>query len=571
MADDNAIELLKRGDKRFSARSSLDTFRQEIALMFAPDLACWTTELQLGEDFAAHLIDGTPLIIADEYVSMIGSMLRPAGKQYFWHRTGFDDLNNIPRVREYLDWRSTQMMRITFDRVTGAEGALSEADRFYGLFGDGVLSVDYANEKRDTLRVQSFHTKDCTWAIGKENKADTITRKETVPARNIKARFSQKHDKLHEKVTEACEKDGEQTFDLRHEVLPASEYDAYVKKGDLRRRDGYVSVWIDATNKTVIRETHHTTFRYVIPRAGRRYGYPYGISRATMIALPDGRLMQQQAVAILEAAEKQVNPPLVAYAEAIRGDMSLAANKITWIDRKWSPTHSGQDPVTPLELAKNFQLGVDSLLRTEAQIARAFKLDRLRFPDTRNTKTREEAQFLIDEFVRAAVPMFSPMKTEYSDEFLFEVDTLIEQAGGYASREKPQELKDVEMSFQWDNPLTDMLERQKAGKVAEIAQMGQAVAGLEMAAAQAPALKQTDTAKMWRESVISLGGAAWILDESATEEAISAGEEANAMQGAIAAAPNVAQIIDSGVNAAQVASEIPNPAEPGIPLLPMPV
>ncbi len=43
------------------------------------------------------------------------------------------------------------------------------------------------------------------------------------------------------------------------------------------------------------------------------------------------------------------------------------------------------------------------------------------------------------------------------------------------------------------------------------------------------------------------------------------------MQGAIAAAPNVAKIIDSGVNAAQVASEIPNPAEPGIPLLPMPV
>ena len=31
-----------------------------------------------------------------------------------------------------------------------------------------------------------------------------------------------------------------------------------------------------------------------------------------------------------------------------------------------------------------------------------------------------------------------------------------------------------------------------------------------------------------------------------------------------------AQMIDSGVNAAKIASEIPNPAEPGTPLLPMP-
>ena len=99
MADDNAIELLKRGDARFSARAQLDSFRQEIALNFAPQHASWTTELQLGEDFAAHLMDGTPLIVAEDYIGMIGSMLRPAGRQWFWHRTPYEDLNNEPHVR----------------------------------------------------------------------------------------------------------------------------------------------------------------------------------------------------------------------------------------------------------------------------------------------------------------------------------------------------------------------------------------------------------------------------------------------------------------------------------------
>lgn len=567
MADENAKELTQRGDRRFAKRASLDSFRQEVALNFAPHLASWTSTIDLGADFASHLTDGTPLLVARDYVGYIRSMLRPDGKQWFWHRTGFDDLNNDPAVRDYLDWRSSQMLRIAFDRVTGAEGALVEADEFYGLFGDAVISVDYATHERDALRLQTHHSKDAVWAIGKDNKPDTITRRESLAARVIKARFSQAQDKLHDKIHEACEKDGDQEFEIRHEVLPTAEYDAYVKKSALRRKDGWVSVWIDATHKTVIRETHTETFRYVIPRAGRRYGYPYGWSRATMAALPDARLIQQQAVAILEAAERQLSPPLIAFQDSIRGDMRL--DGITWVDRSFAD--KGVDPVTPLDLGKHFNLGVDSIMRTEGQLIRAFCLDRLRMPDTRTTKTREEAAFLIDEFIRAAVPLFSPMKVEYSDELLYEIDTLIERAGGYASRQKPDELRGVEIAFAWDNPLTDMLERQKVQRIAESAQIGQTIAGLAAAAGQVPELQQTDLAKMYRDGMVALGNASWLVDIKTSRKNAEASAQANQMREMVAAAPNIAQVIDSGVNAAATAAEIPNPAEPSYPMLPAPV
>ena len=567
MADDNALELIKRGDRRFAKRASLDSLRQEQALNFAPDLAAWTGTLNLGDDFAAHLIDGSPLLVADEYVNLIRSMLRPEGKQWYWHRTQDDDINADPQARAYLDARSAQMQRIVFDRVTGADGALNEADRFYGLFGDAVISVDYADVTRSTLQVQSFHTALCVWTIGKDNKPDQLTRKETLPARVIKQRFSTRIDKLHPKIEEACEKDGDQEFELRHEVVPAAEYDAYVKKSGMRRKDGWVSVWVDTTHKTIIRETHHETFRYVIPRAGRRYGFPYGISRATMIALPDSRLIQQQAQAILEAAERQITPPLIATQDAIRGDVRL--DGITWVDKGYD--ERAGDPLRALELGKNFKLGVDELMRTEAQIARAFKLDRLRYPDTSRTKTREEASFLIDEFVRSALPLFAPMKVEYNDEFLYEADRLIEAAGGYNKLDKPPELEDTDIVFAWDNPLKDMLERQKVQRIAESAQIGQTIAGLEAAAAQAPALQQTDTAKMYRDGMIAIGAAGWLLDERKAKKSIQAGAEAGQMQQMIAAAPNIAQVIDSGVGAAQAAQQIPNPGGPEYPLLPAPV
>ncbi len=565
MSDENALELLKRGDKRFAKRQQLDTFRQEVALNFAPWHASWTTELILGDDFAAHLIDGTPLLVARDFIGQIGAMLRPPGKQYFWHRSHLDKINNDRECREYLEWRSEQMMRIMTDRVTGFMRATKQADEFFGLMGDAVLSVDVSPEQ-DSLRIRNWHTKDCVWAIGDDNKADTMTRKEMVPARVLKRRFGEKN--LHEKVREACEKDPDQEFEIRHEVLPADEYD-YYKPGLKRKAGQWASVWVDVANKKVLRETTQQTFRYVVPRWITLPGWSYAISPATTIAMPDARLIQQQALAILEAAEKSINPPLAAYADSVRGDVRLESRGITWIDKQFGEGKV-QDVLAPIELGKNFALGVDSLLRTEAQLNRAFYLDVLRMPDTRRTKSTVEAQFLIDEYVRAALPLFAPMQADYNESMLYEIDNIIELAGGYADRDRPKQLEKEDLTYQWDNPLSDMLERQKVQVVAEVSQLGQAIAALEAAAAQSPALKQFDAVKGFRDGAMSLGAARWLLDEADTEEAMAGQEEAGMMQSAIAAAPNVAQLIDSGVNAAQVASEIPLSPDPGIPMLPMP-
>lgn len=567
MPDENAAELIKRGDRRFSARQNLDRMRQELALNFAPHLAEWTRPLILGQDFASHLVDGTPLLLAREFVGQIGAMLRPAGKQWFWHRHHDDEINTDRNCREYLDWRSGQMMRIMTDRMTGFHRATKQADEFFGLFGDAVISVD-ASDDRSTLRVANWHTKNCTWAIGKEMKPDTLTRKEPLAARVVKSRFQQKIDKLDPKLEQMCEKDGEQTVDLRHEVIPADEYDAYIKKpkSKIRRADGWYSVWVDATHKTIIRETWQPTFRYVVPRWVTLTGNAYAISPAAMIALPDARLIQQQALAILEAAEKQVNPPLIAYSDAIRGDIRL--DGITWVDRNLDERQG--EPLRMLELGKNFRLGVDSLLRTEAQLTRAFFLDRLRMPDSRNTKSTLEVQFMIDEYIRSALPLFSPMQVEYNDPLLAEVDAQIEILGGYAQREVPEPLQSGEFTFAWNNPLTDMLERQKAQMLSEVAQLGQAVAALEAAAAQAPALQQTDNSKMFRETVMGIGAASWVVDERQAAKNLKAGAEANARREMMANAPQIADVVKSGAQAAQIASDIPQSAEPAYPVLPSP-
>lgn len=562
--DENAKELSARADKRFGLRQQLDCFRQEIALNFCPWHASFTTELTWGEDFASHLIDSTPMLMARDFVGQISAMLRPPGKQWFWHRAGHDDTNNDRECREYLDWRSSQMMRIMFDRVTGANRALKQADEFFGFFGDGVISVD-VSDMQDSLRVRAYHVKDVVWSVGSEDKVDAVDRRCRMSARVMRQRFGEKA--LHQKVRETLEKNPDQEFDVRHHVLPADEYD---HRKALKRKPGqFASIWVDATNQHVMREATTPTLRYVIPRWVTLPHMPYAISPAATVALPDARLIQQQALAILEAAEKQVNPPLIAYSDTIRGDVRLESRGITWVDKSYDE-RSG-DPLRPLELGKNFNLGVDSLMRTEAQLRRAFFLDVLRMPDTRQTKSTVEVSFLIDEYVRAALPLFAPMQSEYNEALLYEVDTIIGLAGGYADREMPRALRKQDLQYQWDNPLSDMVERQKVQQVAEVSQLANTIAALEAAAAQAPALAQVDTGKMFRESSIAVGAARWLRDEDDAEKAVAANSESAAMQNMIASAPNIAQVIDSGVNAAKTAAEIPMQAEPGFPMLPAPV
>lgn len=565
MADDNALELIKRGDLRFSRRQQLDGLREEIALQFAPWLAGWTSELVMGSDFCSHLVDGTPILLARDFKSQVGAMLRPPGKQYFWHRTPHDDINNDRDARDYLDWRSRQMLRILSDPITNSARALEQADAFFAYFGDAVISVDYGR-LHDSLRLASHHTKDCVWAVGEYSRVDVITRREQVPARVIAARYGT--EKLSEQIKTALDKDPDQTFEIRHEVLPADEYDGYAAR-EMRRQGGqFASIWIDVQSRTVLRESTQRTFRYVVPRWVTLPNWAYAISPATTIALPDARLIQEQALAILEAAEKQVNPPLLAYTDTVRGAVDLKPRGITWVDRGYDE-RTGV-PVQPLELGKHFRLGVEALLRTEAQLTRAFFLDVLRMPDTRNSKSTVEVQFKIDEYVRAALPLFAPMQAEYNEQLLREVDEMIDLAGGYKRREMPEILRDEALQFAWDNPLTEMMERAKLQGVAEIGNIGQALAGLEAAAAQAPALKAFNGEKAFRESVISIGQPGWLYSEREARALAEDAARQMQMQQLMAAAPDLARTIDSGVSAAKTAAEIPQ-SDLGIALMPEPV
>lgn len=567
MADTNAIELIKRGDKKFSARATLDQFWQEVALNFVPWQACFTQDLMWGEDFAAHLMESTPVLLARDLSGQIGSMLRPVGKQWFNVRTPFEKLNNDRRIREVLDWRSQQMMRIMYDRVTGFTRATKQTDEFFAVFGNAVLHCDLSI-MQDSLRYGAHHIKDCVWSLGPEGLPNKIQRKERISLRNMRARYGEKA--IQGTLKQLIEKDDDHEVTIRHDVIPADEYDFY-KKGLKRKAGQFASVWTcEHEGGHILREATQPTFRYIIPRWTHQRNSPYALSLASVIGLPDARLIQAQARAMQEAAEKSINPPLVGYGDTVRGDVRLDAGGLTWIDRQAFEMTGSRDPIHVLETGKNFRLGVDMMMRTEQMLAKAFYLDVLRLPDTRATKSVPEIQFRIDEYVRAALPLFAPIEAEYNGAVCHETYQMIKLAGGFqGGPELPPDVEEaLEMQFQWDNPLQEMLERQKAQRVSELGTLAQATAALEAASGQSLALQQVDAAKMFREAAIGIGTASWLKDEEQSAQGMGAVAQQAGVQNLLVNSKNIAQLVDAGVNAASAVGDIPNPAEPSFSMLP---
>lgn len=567
--DLNAVELCARAQKRHDGRAQLMDFWQETAEQFAPWRADFTSELTWGTDYAAHLMESTPLIVARTFKDQIGSMLRPEGKQYFFHRTPYDDYNDDPEVRDYLDWRSRQLARIVFDRVSGAHRALKTTDEFFALFGQGVLSVDLAKKSLDRLHIASHHLRDCAWTMGEDDRPATMDRRIHLTARRIKERFPKA--KLHEKIEKAFEKGSDETFEIMHCVLSADEYDAY-KKTKMRRKPGqklWASIYVDVRHKRILRETPtRHSFGYVVPRWATLGESSYAFSPAVVVALPDARLIQAQATVLLESAEKAVAPPLVAYDEAIRGDINLDAAAVTWIDRNYDG-RTGQ-PIEPIDLGKNITVGAEIINRTEAMLNKAFYLDVLRMPDTRQTKSTIETQFLIDEYVRSALPLFAPMANNYNGDFFHECDQIVELNGGYAMRDMPEDIKEMELQYQWDNPLSQMVDRVKSQTISEVADIANVVASIEQIAAQSKALTRLNPAKMLRSGVVAIGGAEYLKEEDEAKQEEAALDEQMQADKAAAMAPDMANALQSGVNAAKAAAEIPDMADPSFPILPVP-
>lgn len=446
-------QLVDRANNLLGQRFDLLSLWQTIADNFYVERATFTVTRQLGAEFADHLLTSYPLMVRRDLGNQFSGMLRPTSKDWFYIST--ESAQKNLKSKAWLEWATGVQKRFMYDRKARFVRATKEGDHDFAAFGQCVIEVTL-NPYRDGLLYRCWHLRDVAWAEDATGEIDTVVRKWKPTLSQLNQFFP---GKLSPKLVEQMGKDPMFEVNCLHIVVPAIQY-----KGEKQWRTRFVSLYVNLDDdNAVLEEVGLHSMSYVIPRWQTVSDSQYAYSPATVCALPDTRLLQAMTLTLLEAGEKAVNPPMVGVQDAIRSDMQLFAGGFTAVDAAYDERLG--EVLRPLNQDKSgLPYGIEVRDDIKVALMDAFYLNKLNLPpvDTKAMTAYEVSQ-RVSEYIRQALPLFEPLETDYNGALCERTFDILLRAGAFGPWDTiPPELSEEEVTFRFESPLQEAVERQKA-------------------------------------------------------------------------------------------------------------
>jgi hypothetical protein len=474
----------------------------------------------LGNEFAAHLMSGAPVLARRDLANQFAAMLRPRGKEWFSLAPEDERMNETRAVADWAKWASGVQRRAMYDPVARLARATKEGDNDFASFGQAVLTAEY-DEETVSLLHRCWHLRDVVWCENERGDIDGVHRKWKITGRALEKKYK---GKVPAKIIEENKKNPHKEYEARHIIVPYGEYDYKPEKKVRPGKFKYMSLLVLIEDNTVLEEKPVADHPYIIPRWQTVSGSQYAHSPCTVVALPDARLLQRITFTLLEAGEKATNPPMLAVQEAIRSDIALYAGGITWADAEYDERLG--EVLRPMTMDKSgLSFGIEMADRHEAMIRKAFYLDQINLPAFDGAAmTATEVRVRTEEYIRAALPLFEPLETDYNAALCEKDFNLLMQNGAFGSpADWPEEVQGLELKWQFDSPLADAARKEDAFSFKEASEL------LAIAGQIDPSLMQEyDARAAFRKALQAIK--APVVDEKQAEEAAGQAQEMQAMQ-----------------------------------------
>lgn len=470
-------QLAAMADDLFSKRGTYMSLLQEIAENFYPERADFTFRREVGDEWGGNLSSSYPLIVRREFGDSLGVMLRDPQRPWFHQVPEDKSLAKDHEVRQRIEFQEEVMRRAMYDRTALFTQTMKMADHDFACFGTCPLSIEL-NRKRDGLLYRAWHIRDVVWVENEEGQICFVARRWKAQVKDLTARYGS--GELHREINDKVHKEPFAEVNLYHIVCDADMVDKNPR--GLPR----CSVTYDRDHNEPIRLTPIKNKHYIIPRWQLVSGSQYPYSPATIVALPDARLIQAMSYTLLEAGEKATNPPMVATMDAVRSDVSIYAGGITWVDQQYDERLG--EALRPL--AQDYRalpFGIEMLQDTRQLLEQAFFINKLRAfnPSQDPEMTAFQAGQLVQQYIRGALPLFEPVEQEYSAQICEETFDLMMANGAFGPPSMiPAQLRGADLGWRFESPLHDAMEAQKGTKFLEMRQLiGEALALDESAVA----------------------------------------------------------------------------------------
>jgi hypothetical protein len=538
--DTRSRELVRIGNKLFGDKREVDSLWQEIAYNFYPERADFTDERSWGDEFSDHLFSSIPSLARRELGNLMSANLRPQSQRWFSVHVGDIDLNDADQERRFLEHVTEIQWRAMYEPRANLIRATKETDHDYVAFGNGVIYVTL-NTDGNGLLYRNYHLRDCAWSDNEEGKVDSMYRKWNPTARQLEKTFP---DTISQEVKKASTKDPEKVFKCMHIVVPSRIY-----KND--KKFPYTSLYIEVDTEKILEEVGLNLFPYVVPRWMTVSGSPYGRSMATSIALPDGRTMQVIVRTLREAGEKYVDPPMIAIADAIRGDIPLYPGGITVADIDYDERLG--EVLRPVSQDRGgFPIGMEVAGALREDIKHAFFLDKIQLPQTNHEMTAFEVRRRVEEHIRAVSPLFEPIESEYNAPLCELTFQMLMENKVFPVDQMPDSLSGRNVRFTFQSPLAALAEQGEAATFVDVVQR----ILLPVAQVDPAQVENVDMTKALREAMRSAGWKAdWFKPIEEVEAMRQQVQQAQQMMAELQGGQQVAQIAATGGQAAQSFNE----------------
>lgn len=539
-------EIISQGDALFSKVFPLHSLWQTLAENFHVMRADFTRLRFFSEEFASYLMTSRPAMAHRDLSNAIPALMRPRGQQWLYARTHDDKINNDREARAYLDWMSERLFKEMYAKNSGFVRATKEGDGDYSAFGNAVFTVEQ-NQMRNGLLFNCWHLRDVVWSEGSDRKIDEVHHRRKITIRELCRMFPKT---CHPTVTSNLSKEPNKEINVRRFVIPSNEYD-FEKPLRNGGRFPFVSVYVDVDNEKILEESPQRVFTYRIPRWVTISGSQYAYSPATVLGLPDARMLQQMALTIMEAGQKATDPPLKAVAEAITGGVNTGAGMITWTD----PDYDERTGPVLEHLIANYdgvQWGAQREEKVEGALDATFFLNQIRLPQITKEMTAFEASKLYEEFQRNSMPLLEPIEVEYNGGLC---DGALEQTLAMGMYGRPQDMPEVlqdyansgeELRWEFDTPLKQAAEQKKVFTFSQAVDI--AAKGMQV---DPKVALNVDWGKASRDAFMGAGAADWLVDEAQVKK--MARQQAQQEQ--------AAQVAQQMANGGDAASKVANAGE----------
>jgi head-to-tail connecting protein len=526
MADDNARELLRLSNARFSKKGMIDDLCQTVAEEIYPQRANFTTEFVEGEEYADHLYTSMPAQNLRDLAYAMGSLTRPKNQSWFEIQAQ-DDWRNTERSKAWFGKARDKQRTLLYHYSASFAPTMEDSDRDVIAFGNAVIGHFERPERDGLMAFQGFHFRDCAWAESVSRIVDEMHRKFKLAVCNWEQVFKKPLPQVYKTL---LEKDPHHEIELRHICMPWDRYDPYrkpdagAKRG--QRRYQFASAYIDPAQGTIIREGGYFEFPYTVRRWQLQHGSPYARSPAADLGLVEARLLQNQERVLMSAGELAVDPPWIATRGAILGDVRNYPGAVNYVDYDYD--ERGGATLRTVDHKGNMPLGLEMKQDTREILAAAMFINKLSLPVGSREMTVPEVNERISEYIRSIGPAVEPFEAHngmlLDSSFTFNLRMgqftegqpvlLPDGSPGPGLKMVPPELRGADVEFEFDGPIQIAYRRQKLMKAKETMQnIGEAAQQLPPDKA-IEVLDNFDIDKIVRDGTTYIGGEPeWLVPE----------------------------------------------------------